>query len=78
MRKKELKLVISFATTTDALEMEKICKDNGAGGRMIPVPRVISAGCGLAWAAEVSEKEELVRLMEKYHLQAEGIHACRI
>lgn len=78
MRKKELKLVISFATTTDALEMEKICKDNGAGGRMIPVPRVISTGCGLAWAAEVSEKEELESLMEKYHLQAEGIHACMI
>lgn len=78
MRKKELKLVISFATTTDALEMEKICKDNGVGGRMIPVPRVISAGCGLAWAAEISEKEELVRMMEKYHLQAEGIHECMI
>ncbi len=46
MRKKELKLVITFHTTADAMAMEKECKKVGAQGRMIPVPRSISAGCG--------------------------------
>ena len=44
MRKKELKLVITFHTTADAMAMEKECKKVGAQGRMIPVPRSISAG----------------------------------
>ena len=36
MRKKELKLVITFHTTADAMAMEKECKKVGAQGRMIP------------------------------------------
>ena len=43
MRKKELKLVVTFHTTTDAMAMEKACKEAGAPGRLIPVPREISA-----------------------------------
>lgn len=39
MRKKELKLVVTFHTTTDAMAMEKACKEAGAPGRLIPVPR---------------------------------------
>ena len=49
MRQKEWKLVITFHTTADAIAFEKACKSNGKPGRMIPVPREISAGCGLAW-----------------------------
>ena len=29
MRKKELKLVVTFHTTADAMAMEKACKENG-------------------------------------------------
>ena len=35
MRKKELKLVITFHTTADAMAMEKACKEHGAAGRLI-------------------------------------------
>ena len=52
MIKKEMKLVITFHTTTDAMAMEQACKAAGADGRIIPVPRAISAGCGLAWCAK--------------------------
>ena len=48
MRKKELKLVVTFHTTADAMAMEKACKENNTPGRIIPVPRAISAGCGLS------------------------------
>ena len=51
MRKKELKLVVTFHTTADAMAMEKACKEQNVPGRIIPVPRTISAGCGLAWCA---------------------------
>ena len=51
MRKKELKLVVTFHTTADAMAMEKVCKERGTPGRIIPVPREISAGCGLVCTA---------------------------
>ena len=53
MRKKELKLVVTFHTTADAMAMEKACKERSVPGRIIPVPRAISAGCGLSWCAEL-------------------------
>ena len=48
MIKKTEKLVITFYTTTAAMAMERLCKDCGADGRIIPVPGSISADCGLA------------------------------
>ena len=51
MIKKQEKLVITFYTTTAAMAMEKICREVGADGRLIPVPGSISADCGLAWCA---------------------------
>ena len=33
MRKKELKLVVTFHTTADAMAMEKACKENNTPGR---------------------------------------------
>ena len=65
MRKKELKLVVTFHTTADAMAMEKACKENNVPGRIIPVPRAISAGCGLSWCADLSDREEIVSMMKK-------------
>ena len=70
MRKKELKLVITFHTTADAMAMEKECKKVGAQGRMIPVPRSISAGCGLSWCAPLECREELKNVMQGIGLEA--------
>lgn len=78
MIKKTEKLVITFYTTTDAMAMERICKETGADGRLIPVPRVISAGCGLAWCASLSSEAALTALMQKSHISHQGIHHCLI
>ena len=40
MRKKELKLVVTFHTTADAMAMEKACKEQNVPGRIIPVPEL--------------------------------------
>ena len=73
MRKKELKLVITFHTTADAMAMEKECKKVGAQGRMIPVPRSISAGCGLSWCAPLECREELKNVMQGIGLEEEEV-----
>ena len=51
MREKRLRLVVTFSTTTAAMEMERYCLANGIPGRLIPTPRQITADCGLAWCA---------------------------
>lgn len=78
MRKKELKLVITFHTTADAMAFEKACREENAPGRLIPVPRVISAGCGLAWSASPEEKENLALLMEAHGISCEDMHECMV
>ena len=49
MKEKVLTTVVTFETTTQAIAMERECKKNKFTGRLIPVPREISASCGLAW-----------------------------
>lgn len=63
MREKKPVLIITFSTTTDAMGMEQFCGRNGLPGRLIPVPREISADCGLAWKAPVEAQEQLLSAM---------------
>ena len=49
MRMKKTYIVLSFRTTLEAMEWEKRCLAADVPGRLIPLPREISAGCGLAW-----------------------------
>lgn len=41
--------MITFHTTAEAMAMEEYCSRQAVRGRLIPVPREISAGCGIAW-----------------------------
>lgn len=78
MKKKELKLVVTFHTTADAMAMEKACKEREVPGRIIPVPRAISAGCGLSWCAELSDRETIVSMMKSVGIEEEEIHECMV
>ena len=49
MRKKKPYQILTFHTTSAAMAMELYCKEHDIPGRLIPVPRALSAGCGLAW-----------------------------
>lgn len=74
MRKKELRVVITFQSTTSAMAMEKYCKEEHCSGRLIPVPRNITTGCGLAWSAKQEEKERLLIFMENHHIKYDNIY----
>ena len=68
MRQKQPALVVTFSTTSEAMAAEKYSGEQGLPGRLIPVPREITAGCGLAWCAAPEKKEELQELAEKQSL----------
>lgn len=78
MIKRTMKLVITFHTTTDAMAMEQMCKQKGVAGRLIPVPRLISAGCGLAWCAGLESETELENLMKEQNITYQEIHQCLV
>lgn len=75
---RQKRLVITFFTTTDAMAMEQLCRAEQAGGRIIPVPGHISAGCGLAWCAAPESEPELRALMTAHGLHAQGIYRCMV
>ena len=78
MRQKEEKCVVTFRTTAAAMEMERTCKAEDVPGRLIPVPRTITAGCGMCWAAPPSARETVEELVMAHHLMIDGIYAIML
>lgn len=78
MRQKEEKCIVTFRTTTSAMAMERACKENGVPGRLIPVPRTITAGCGMCWAAPKEVRGLVEELVMEQHLDVDGIYAILI
>lgn len=78
MREKTERCVVTFRTTTGAMAMERACKAAGVPGRLIPVPRVITAGCGMCWAAPPATREAVEELVMEQHLDVDGIYAILI
>ena len=78
MRERTEKCVVTFRTTTGAMAMEQGCREAGLPGRLIPVPRAITAGCGMCWAAPPGAREALEELVMKKHLDVDGIYAIII
>ena len=65
LREKKPRIIVSFHTTADANLMERLCKAGLVPGRLIPVPREISSGCGLAWCSEPGQEERLRKVMKQ-------------
>ena len=74
MREKKLRLIITFHTTTAAMAFEKHCLAEGLPGRLIPVPTSITAGCGMAWMAEPSDRSLREEAIEKDALSVDSLH----
>lgn len=50
-------LIITFSTNYDAICAEKHARKHGLEGKLIPTPRSMSAGCGLAWQGFMADLE---------------------
>ena len=78
MRKKRDAFVIAFDETTQAMAMDRFCTQNGLPGRLIPVPREITAGCGLAWKAEPKDEPVLMKVLEKEEIIWSSTHMLEL
>lgn len=66
-------LLITFASTTQAMAFERAAKAWGIKGRLIPVPGEIHAGCGLAWRGELDTAETIKEMIQEKSLNLENI-----
>lgn len=71
-------LILSFAKTTDAMAVEKYCMDKGLPGRLIPVPRQITAGCGLSWKAAPEDQDVLTEALTEAGLAWSGLYILEL
>ena len=72
INKKEC-LVISFNKTIDAMTVEEYCLKNNISGRLIPLPKEISAGCGLAWKFDVGMKDTMTKVFDNLSIKYDKI-----
>ena len=64
--------ILTFYSTSGAIAVERFCKENAFPGRLLPVPREISASCGLCWAVPVEQKKELEPVEKEFAEDIEG------
>ena len=61
MREKKKFFLMTFQTTTQAMKLETLAKEQGLPGRMIPIPASVRAGCGMAWRAESLDRDRILK-----------------
>ena len=74
MREKQPRFVVTFRTTAEAMAMEKQCRETGVPGRLIPLPRAISAGCGMCWSAPPGSRGAVEELLMTSGLRVDGLY----
>ena len=74
MREKQDRFVVTFRTTTGAMATEKLCHARNVPGRLIPVPRAITAGCGMCWSAPPESRDAIEELVMAEHLDVDGLY----
>lgn len=67
--------VITFHTTTDAMAVQEAAVSGVVelAGRMIPVPRQLSAGCGLSWMTEHTGQADVCEVLARLGLEYDRV-----
>ena len=75
---KRTRLIAAFHTTAAAMDMESACARLGAPARLIPVPRAITAGCGMCWAAPPEDGETVRDAAREAGVEVAGWYVAEI
>lgn len=70
--------LITFKSITYAMQFEKIMKTNNVEIKLIPVPRSISASCGMCGKFEENQKENVIELCNDNNIIYEKIFEMNI
>ena len=53
-------------------------KKHQIAGRLIPVPKEITAGCGMAWMTPLENEASVVQFMSEYEIIPQGVFQVEI
>jgi len=68
------KLILVLHTTHQTMEVEKILKKNKIHHQIVPKPKKINPGCGIAISIFEKDREAVIKLCEAEGIQYEGIY----
>ena len=74
MRERTPRFIVTFHTTAEAMATEKLCHDRGLAGKLISAPRSLSADCGIAWSAPLSERAAIEAAIAQERIEVAGFH----
>ncbi|MDL2297871.1 DUF3343 domain-containing protein [Synergistaceae bacterium OttesenSCG-928-D05] len=69
-----MKCLATFDTTHMALMFENICRTAGYASRVIPVPREVSASCGLACSYPCGDEDAIRKLAGDRNIDVAGYY----
>ena len=78
MLKKELKLIVTFYTTSSAMATEKACKENNIFGQLISAPRELSSDCGIAFATDTTSRDLIEKLLKSRNIEFEKMVEIKV
>jgi len=69
-----MQCIATFDVTTMALLFEKKCRNSGWRVKIIPVPRQISASCGLACSYPCEQEQQILDFCNKNKIEIAQCH----
>ena len=69
-----MECLATFDTTHMALLFEKACRASNLSARIVPVPRELSASCGLACTYPCDREEEVKQVCHDKKVETAGFH----
>lgn len=77
-KQSERTLVVAFDSTASALAFASSAQAAGLGGRLIPVPRSLSAGCGIAWRDLPANRKHIESIIAAEAIDDAQLHEMQI
>ncbi|MDO4811682.1 MAG: DUF3343 domain-containing protein [Eubacteriales bacterium] len=78
MKQKQLRIVVTFHTTAEAMATEQLCRERGLEGKLISAPRALTADCGIAWSGLPETKELLLCALAEANIEIAGTYDMEI
>jgi hypothetical protein len=69
-----MKCIATFAITSMAIMFERACRKEGLDVKVVPVPRHLSASCGLACSYDCSDEDQIKAICENKNIEVVEYH----
>ncbi|HEU65469.1 MAG TPA: DUF3343 domain-containing protein [Chloroflexi bacterium] len=66
--------VVLFYSTSEALRVEKLCKERDLRVKLIPVPRQLSSDCGICLRFEHDRESEVREILDERKIEIQGVY----